>query len=116
MFLRSVHYIQSGRETKSSTEGSVNQVGGLWTILEEDYISDTSSKSNMSTKTQGNDSSRMNGAGTSLRLSMFLKFYKKNQWGAEIYLDTLDNYVVRVDDQNEDYKPKTLVNCQETDM
>ena len=32
--------------------------------------------------------------------------------GAKIYLDPMDNFVVRIDDQNEEFKPKPLVNCQ----
>ena len=66
----------------------------------------------MSTRTQGADSHKTTEAGTSLRFAMFLEFHKQNQWGAKIYLDPMDNFVVRIDDQNEEFKPKPLVNCQ----
>ncbi len=111
MSLRSGQVIPSGREGKPSTEGSVNQTGGLDTIFEGDYVSDTSSESNMSTKT-GHESLKTKEAGTSIRFAMFLEFVKQNQWGAKIYIDPHDNYVVRIDDQNEDYRPKPLVNYQ----
>ena len=99
MVLRSGQVISSGREGKPSTEGSVNQTGGLDTIFEGNYVvSDTSSESNMSTKT-GHKSHKTKEAGTSIRFAMFLEFVKENQWGAKIYIDPHDNYVVRIDDK-----------------
>ena len=95
MYLRSGNLIPSGREGKPSTERSVNQA--LDTIWEGDYVSDTSSESNMSTKT-GQESHKTKETGTSMRFAMFLEFVKQNQWGAKIYIDPHDNYVVRVDD------------------
>ena len=83
----------------------------LDTIWEGDYVSDTSSESNMSTKT-GVESHKTKETGTSMRFAMFLEFVKQNPWGAKIYIDPHDNYVVRVDDQNEEYNPKPLVNYQ----
>ena len=112
MILRSGgQVIPSGREGKPSTKGSVNQTGSLDTIFEGDYVSDTSSESNMSTET-GHESHKTKEVGTSIRFSMFLEFVKQNQWGAKIYIDPHDNYVVRIDDQNEDYRPKSLGNYQ----
>ena len=109
MYLRSRNFIPSRRERKPSIEGSVNQA--LDTIWEGDYVSDTSSESNMSTKIR-QESHKTKEAGTSMRFAMFLEFVKQNQWGAKIYIDPHDNYVVRIDDQNEDYRPKPLVNYQ----
>ena len=68
-------------------------------------------ESNMSTKI-GLESHKTKETGTSMRFAMFLEFVKQNQWGAKIYIDPHDNYVVRVDDQNKEYKPKPLVNYQ----
>ena len=110
MYLRLGNLIPSGQEGKPSTEGSVNQA--LDTIWD---VSDTSSESNMSTKT-GQESHKTKETGTSMRFAMFLEFVKENKWGEKIYIDPHDNYVVRVDDQNEDYKPKLLVNYQEIGM
>lgn len=115
MFLRSGNFIQSGGQTESrySIEESVNQPSRLEMIWEGSYVSDTSFETNMSTHTSDLTINRNNGAGISMKFTMFLDFVKENDYGAQVYEDPLGRFAVKVEDRPTEHKLRPSANYQE---